>query len=59
MIVHQCDSCAALSNSANNLPAGWTKVTIGGRTSRDIEWELCVECTSKQMTFGNITWGAA
>jgi hypothetical protein len=56
MIVHQCDSCKTLDGSYDQLPAGWSKVIIVGRLSRNIEWELCVECTRKPMIFGDKEW---
>lgn len=55
MIVHQCDSCQTLSQSSNDLPAGWARVvlTLPGEHSPRI-YDLCAECLSKPMTFGNI-----
>jgi hypothetical protein len=64
MIVHQCDSCKAMvpmlsSRPDDGLPSEWGRVSIvlPGMTSRSSRtYDLCSECLTMPMTFGNITW---
>lgn len=55
MIVHQCDSCQKLSQSVNEVPNGWGRIVLTLPNEHSARsYDLCAECLSKPMSFGNL-----
>lgn len=65
MLVHQCDSCNKLASTptrGESLPNGWGRITLqlpydfgsGSSGSTTLRYDMCNECASKPITFGNM-----
>lgn len=65
MLVHQCSSCKKLGNNSLHfsqtpeLPKGWGRLVLNLPEEHSPRvYDLCVECLSKPIKFGDIELGA-